>query len=214
MSQETKQVKPHPHHLRFSHDLKTLLQRLSEQPLSLQDALNSTSERGFSLVMVILVLPFLLPMPPGLTGPFGGACLLLSAQMALGRKAPWLPAKIANYRFPRSFAKTLLTNLRRITRIIEKITRPRLGKLAENPLTWRINGLCIAWLSILLISPVPLTNPFPTIAILCIAIATLESDGFLMIVGYILTGLVTLLFAFILYALWLAPSLLPSIFIS
>ncbi|HCF27578.1 MAG TPA: exopolysaccharide biosynthesis protein, partial [Cyanobacteria bacterium UBA11049] len=76
-------------HLRFSQDIKSLLQRLAEQPLSLGDILAETSERGFSLVIALLVLPFLFPIPPGLTGVPGTACLILSVQMALGRRSPW-----------------------------------------------------------------------------------------------------------------------------
>ncbi|MFN6572659.1 exopolysaccharide biosynthesis protein [Dendronalium sp. ChiSLP03b] len=199
-------------HLKFSQEIKSLLRRLAEQHLSLGDILAETSERGFSLVIALLVLPFLFPMPPGLTGPFGAACLLLSMQMVLGRRSPWLPKKIARYKFPRPFAQLLLQNLQRLTKILEKITRPRLAKIANNPLTWRINGLCISWLTILLISPIPFTNPFPTIGILILAVATIEADGLLICIGYFLTALITALFGFIGYALWLAPSLLPSIF--
>jgi hypothetical protein len=199
-------------HLRFSQDIKLLLQRLAQQPLTLGDILAETSERGFSLTIALLVLPFLFPMPPGLTGPFAGTCLLLSIQMVLGRRSPWLPKKISNYKFPRVFAQTLLQNLRRVTKILEKITRPRLVKIADNPLTWRLNGLCISWLAILLILPVPLTNPIPTVGILLLAVANIESDGLLMCVSYIFTALTTLLFAFIAYAVWIAPSLLPAIF--
>jgi hypothetical protein len=78
-------------HLRFSQDIKSLLERLANQPLTLGDILAETSERGFSLVIVLLVLPFLFPMPPGLTGPLGSACLILAVQMALGKRSPWLP---------------------------------------------------------------------------------------------------------------------------
>lgn len=198
--------------LRFSQDIKSLLQRLSEQPLTLGDILTETSERGFSLVITLLVLPFLFPMPPGLTSPLGGACLILSLQMVLGRRSPWLPKKIANYQFPSSFAQVILQNLRRVTKIIEKIARPRLKKVANHPLIWRFNGLCISWLTILLISPVPFTNPIPTVGILLLAIATIEADGLLMCISYVATVLITLIFGFIGYALWLAPNLLPAIF--
>ncbi|AFY48806.1 putative ABC-type transport system, permease component [Nostoc sp. PCC 7524] len=198
-------------HLRFSQDIKLLLQRLAEQHLSLGEILAQTSERGFSLVITLLVLPFLFPMPPGLTGPFGAACLLLSVQMILGRRSPWLPKSIARYQFPRPFAQFLLQNLRRVTKVLESITRPRLTKIAENPLTWRINGLCISWLTLLLISPIPFTNPIPTVGILLLAVATIESDGLLICISYGITVVITMLFAFIGYALWVAPSLLPSI---
>ncbi|MEA5502186.1 exopolysaccharide biosynthesis protein [Halotia wernerae UHCC 0503] len=199
-------------HLRFSQEIKSLLQRLTDEQLTIGEILAETSERGFSLVIALLVLPFLLPMPPGLTGPFGGACLLLSVQMVLGRRSPWLPRRIARYKFPRPFAKLLLQNLQRLTKILEKIARPRLKKIANNPLTWRINGLCISWLTILLILPIPFTNPIPTIGILLLAVATIEADGLLICISYAITVLITLLFGFIGYAFWLAPNLLPSIF--
>ncbi|MBX9254616.1 exopolysaccharide biosynthesis protein [Desmonostoc muscorum CCALA 125] len=199
-------------HLRFSQDIKSLLERLAEQPLTLGDILAETSERGFSLVIALLVLPFLFPMPPGLTGPFGAACLLLSVQMVLGRRSPWLPKRIANYKFPRAFAQLLLQNLGRLTKILQKIARPRLGKIAHNPLIWRINGFCISWLTILLILPIPLTNPIPTVGILLLTVATIESDGLLICISYVITAMISLLFGFIGYGLWLAPGLLPSIF--
>nr|WP_066426242.1 exopolysaccharide biosynthesis protein [Anabaena sp. 4-3] len=206
------QMDSHQIHLRFSQDIKLLLQRLAQEPLSLGEILAETSERGFSLVITLLVLPFLLPMPPGLTGPFGAACLCLSVQMILGRRSPWLPKRIARYKFPRPFAHVLLQNLRRVTKVLEKITRPRLTKIANYDLTWRINGLCISWLTLLLMLPVPFTNPIPTVGILLLAVATIESDGLLIWISYGITILITMLFGFIGYALWLAPSLLPSIF--
>ncbi|WP_339378714.1 exopolysaccharide biosynthesis protein [Calothrix sp. NIES-2100] len=199
-------------HLRFSQEIKSLLQNLAEQPLTLGEILAKTSERGFSLVIALLVLPFLFPMPPGLTGPFGAACLILSLQMVLGRRSPWLPKKIANYKFPRRFAHVLLHNMRRVTRIVEKIARPRLPKIANSNWAWRFNGFCISLLTLLLITPIPFTNPIPTVGILLLAVATIESDGLLMCISYVFTVLITGIFAFLGYALWLAPSLLPAIF--
>ena len=199
-------------HLRFSQDIKSLLERLANQPLTLGDILAETSERGFSLVIVLLVLPFLFPMPPGLTGPLGSACLILAVQMALGKRSPWLPKQIASFKFPNWFVLRLLQNLKRVTRILEKIARPRLVKLAQSRRIWRLNGVCIAWLTVLLISPIPFTNPIPTVGILLLAVATLEADGLLMCISYVVTILITLFFGFIFYALWQAPSLLPNIF--
>lgn len=198
--------------LRFSQDIKSLLEKLAQQPLTLGDILAETSERGFSLVISLLVLPFLLPAPPGLTGPLGSACIILAGQMALGKTSPWLPKKIAQVKFPHWFVLRLLQLLKKVTRVLEKITRPRLSKLARSPQAWRLNGLCIAWLSVLLISPIPFTNPIPTVGILLLAVANLEADGLLMCISYVLTILITLFFAFIIYAIWQAPSLLPALF--
>jgi hypothetical protein len=195
-------------HLKFSQDLEVLLLRAQERPLTLADILAETSERGFSLVIGLLTLPFLFPMPPGFTGPLGSGALLLALQMMVGRRSPWLPRRIAQYQFPKWISNHLLKNLRHCTQVLEKITRPRLRSIAESPYTWRLNGLCIAWLTILLILPIPFTNPIPTTGILLLAVATLEADGFLMCISYGLTIAITVAMMGAIYALWLSPSFL------
>ena len=199
-------------HLKFSQDIESLLKRLAKQPLTLGEILAETHERGFSLSIGLLVLPFLFPMPPGLSSVLGLGCFVLAIQMAMGRRVPWLPKKVAKFKFPRSFSLQLLQNIKRVTRGLEKIVRPRWLRIAESSYVWRTNGLCIAWLAILLMLPIPFTNPLPTTGILLLAVGTLEADGFLMLLGYGLTLINTLFFAFIGYALWQAPNLLPSIF--
>jgi hypothetical protein len=200
-------------HLKFSQDIKLLLQHLIDKPLTLRDVISETSERGFCLVIALLVLPFLLPTPPGLSTPLGLACLLMSGQMALGRRTPWLPKKIARFKFPDWFAKTLLRNLQRVTKVLEKISRPRLERFADNKLTWRLNGICLTWLAILLMSPYPpATNPIPAVGILLLAVATIESDGILMCLGYVATVLNTVFFGFAFYLLYTGANyLLPNL---
>ena len=79
---------------RFSQEIKALLERLVDQPLTLAHVLSETAERGFCLVIGLLVLPFLFPMPPGFTTILGSACLLLSA--GLRRQSPAVqPAAVA-----------------------------------------------------------------------------------------------------------------------
>lgn len=151
-------------------------------------------------------------MPPGLSGVLGLGCLLLGGQMALGRKSPWLPQRVAKFKFPRSFSQQLLKNVRTLTVWLEKIVRPRWKPVATNSYTWRSNGFCIAWLSILLMLPIPFTNPLPAGTILLLAIAIIEADGLVMCIGYFLTLVNTLFFLFIGYALWQAPHLLPNLF--
>lgn len=197
--------------VKFSQEIKVLLDRLAYQPLSLSDLLAETSERSFSLIIGLLVLPFLFPMPPGFTTILGSACLLLSLQMMLGRRTPWLPQRVAQFQFPRVLTLQLLNNLKRLTQVTERYVRPRLQGLAQHPYTWQINGACIAWLTLLLMSPVPLTNPIPTVGILLLAIATLEADGLIMCIGYGFAGLTTALFGLIGYLLWRSPDLIQPV---
>lgn len=193
---------------KFSQDIKSLLEQLAHQPLTLGNVLHETSERGFSLVIGLLVLPFLFPMPPGLTTIFGSACLLLSLQMALGRRTPWLPQRVAQFQFPPVLAQQILSGLRRVTRLTERFLQPRLTRLANSPHIWQINGACISWLTLLLMLPVPMTNPIPAVGILMVVIATLEADGLVMCLGYVATGLTTGLFGLLGYGLWRSPDLI------
>ncbi len=198
--------------LKFSQDLEVLLQRLSERTLTLKEMVSETSERGFSFIIGFISIPSLIPMPPGLTGVLGTLCLLLSVQMALGRQEPWLPKSIANYQFPKALALKLLTHIKGAIAILEKLTRPRLLGLVNHPYVWRFNGLCIAWLTLLLLLPIPLTNPLPTSAIILLSLATLERDGALMCFAYGLSIVVTLFFASLGYVVFQAPHLIPNPF--
>lgn len=195
-------------HLKFSQDLERLLERLADRPLTISAILSETSERGFSLAIGLLTLPFLFPMPPGMGTILGAVCFLLALQMAMGKQKPWLPHSIANFQFPKEVAIQLLKNLKKVTNNLEKITKPRLFILARNPRVWRLNGLWLAWMAFLLALPIPMTNPLPTIAMLLLAIATLEADGLLMCIAYIWGIAVTLSFGFLGYWMLQAPSLI------
>ena len=198
--------------LQFSNDLQKILEKEREQPLSLGDVLAETSERGFFLMLSLLALPFLFPMPPGMTTVFGSVCLFLSGQIVLGNQTPWLPRRTANFQLPKAFAIQLLNNLGRIAKLLEKVTRPRWPRFSRHPSVLRINGLCIIWLTLLLMLPIPFTNPVPASGILLLSISTLEEDGLLMFVGYFVVGLSTALFGALGYILWRSPNILQQVF--
>jgi hypothetical protein len=197
-------------HLRFSQELKPLIERSATQSVTLAELLAETSEQSFGLVMALLALPFLLPMPPGISTISGSGCILLGLQMLAGWKAPWLPKRIAQMKLPQAFMEKLLKLVQSITKLLEKFVRPRMPWLANNPTIWRINGLCICWLAILLMLPIPLTNPIPTVGILLFVFAMLEADGLLMCVSYGMTLVITAAVFVVGYLLWRSPELLQQ----
>ncbi len=200
-------------HLKFSQDIEELLNRLHDHPLTLGEILTETSERGFSLMIGLLALPFLSPIPLlGLNGVLGSVGVLLALQMALGLRSPWLPKSMAKVSFPRNLAKPLLSVVRQFSRFLEKISRRRLLSIALNPYIWRLNGVCMAWLTLLLMLPIPLplTNTIPAVSILILVAATLESDGFLMCMGYGLTLANTFAFGTLGYLLIKSPTLIQD----
>jgi hypothetical protein len=109
-------------------------------------------------------------------------------------------------------ALQVLNLLKRLSRWIERVARPRWANITQHPWIWQINGACIAWLTLLLMSPIPLTNPIPTVGILMLVVATLEEDGLLLCISYGLTSLITTLFGVVIYLLWKSPTLLQNLF--
>jgi hypothetical protein len=197
-------------HLKFSQELKPLVERLANQPVTLAEILEETSEQSFGLVMALLALPFLLPMPPGVSSISGGGCILLGLQMLAGWRIPWLPKRVAAIKFPQTFMAKLLKVVQTISRVLERFVRPRMPWLANNPAIWRLNGLCICWLAFLLILPIPLTNPIPTVGILLFVFAMLEADGLLMCISYGMTMAITIAVFGIGYLLWRSPELIQQ----
>ena len=197
--------------LRFSQELKLLLEQLSQRPLTLADLLHETAERSFGLMIGLLVLPFLLPMPPGFTVLSGTGCTVLGFQMILGWRSPRLPRRVGRLKFPPKTVSQMLALLQKLTRWLEWLVRPRWHHIAQHPLTWRLSGLCIVWLALLLMSPIPFTNPIPTVGILLFVVSLLESDGFLLCVSFGLTLFITAVIIGIAYLVWRSPELLQNL---
>ena len=197
--------------LKFSQYLEVFLKRLESQPLTLKDILEETSEKGFSLIIILLVLPFLVPMPPGLSSVLGFGIFVLSVQMILGKDFPWLPHRLAQFRFPRRIVLPLFKIVKFLTKWLEKIVRPRWLNIAGSRGIRRLSGLFFAWLTILLMLPIPFTNPIPTLGILLLAIANLEEDGFFICVSYGIAILISLFFGFLFYMILQASETLPQL---
>lgn len=193
---------------KFAQDLEQLLTRIQEEPLTLNDLLAETAEASFLLLIALLAAPFLIPVPPGFTTAPCFVSLLLSLQMVAGSRSPWLPNRLKQIQFPQSFVAPLLKLLGRMTHILDTLTRPRLKWMFSHPLAWQLNGLCLAWLTLLLMSPLPFTNPMFSTNILLVTIAILEKDGLLLCVGYGLAIAITGILMVIGYLLWQAPQLL------
>ncbi|GAB4213540.1 MAG: exopolysaccharide biosynthesis protein [Synechococcales cyanobacterium] len=182
----------------FSQRLQELLQDYADQPLRLGTLLERSGEEGFGLLSATLSLPFLIFVPPGLSTIVALVVALLGWQMGMGRHQPWLPRRYAQLELPPALTQGLLKNLTRLLRPLERIMRPRWPRLSQHPVARRSLGFCIAWAALLMAIPVPpvipLTNIFPSCTIVIIALAVMEGDGLLMVVGFGLTLATTVYF--------------------
>ena len=148
-------------------------------------------ERAYTLLIIILALPFCVPITvPGLSVPLGLVIAIVAGRFALGRP-PWLPQKLLGTKLPARYFRTLMEATSKIVRLLERLLRPRWLALTATPRLVRLHALmvCIAAIALLIPAPIPFSNTLPALGILFVAAGTMERDGPAILVGYFFTAL-------------------------
>ncbi len=172
----------------LSAQLRDMAIRLGNEQVRLSEMMAMFQGRTLYVLLIILALPFLLPVPlPFLSTPFGVVIALTGLRIALRRKA-WIPSGLASREVPAGFLPRLLVAAGRITSWLERLARPRWISAANLRRFHRLSGALIACggLLLLLPIPVPFTNFFPASAIVLLATASLRRDGLCLVAGSVL----------------------------
>src|SRR5271165_7645977 len=104
---------------------------VTSERVALGDMTEFLGDRSFGGLLLVLALPMALPVPaPGISVLFGVPLIVISAQLALGYRKPWLPARLARRSVPRSTFSTIVDRMLPTLRRLERIVRPRAGWLA------------------------------------------------------------------------------------
>lgn len=180
------ELRKRPPPKKLSEEIAGLRERFAEGPLTLGEVVTVLKGRAWTLVLILLALPFITPIPlPFLSTPFGLAIGLISLRLALGQR-PWLPARLLAKPLPPDFFGKVLKFSAGVLRFLEKLLRPRMAWFAEAPVMVRIHAfMMLAGAAILLLPlPVPFTNAFPAWMIVFIAGGLLERDGVAVAAGY------------------------------
>jgi hypothetical protein len=191
-----------PAHPPLSESLQRFVEYdVAHDELTLNHLLDQTEGRGAYVLIILLNLPFLVPISvPGFSILFGAVTVVLAVRMAL-RLPPHLPRFIGEHKFHSDAMKKVLLGSVKLLRLLEKLVRPR----ETQWLSWRAacigNSLLIALMGFMLILPippiVPLTNTFPAYAIVVLAASMMEEDGVAIWIGYALALLAVGYFVFI-----------------
>jgi hypothetical protein len=171
--------------VRLSKVIENLIKVCDRGDLTLGDFLHELSVYGHMLVCLACAAPFLLPIPlPGLSTVFGFVICVASLQIAFN-KDPWVPKSWRERQIPAEVVKKIFTALLRVTHYTEKAVKPRLRFFARHPGAVRFNGVVIFVISLLLSLPMPPGfNAPPALAIVLLALGTLERDGLAVMLGY------------------------------
>ncbi len=174
---------------RLSADLAELLRLADGRALTLGELEALLQGRGFGLFILLMSLPFLIPVAiPGLSVPFGIVVLLIGVRIACGRK-PSLPAFILRRQIKFATLERIVgTGLKLCTRM-EKLVKPRMEFLQRGPGMANLIGIGIASGGLQLLLPlpplIPLSNFIPAVSVVFLTAGMLERDGLLVLAGYV-----------------------------
>jgi len=177
---------PAPTPRRLSEELAELNARSGDRAVTLREVIITLRHRAYTLLIILLALPFIQPVPlPGLSTPLGLAIVLIALRMSLGQR-PWLPKRIQRAKLPPGFFGKILNVTKRLLRFLESILCPRLPAVTSRPWLNQLHAIVIlAAAAILLLPlPIPLSNLLPAWAIFLIASGLLERDGLFIVLGY------------------------------
>jgi hypothetical protein len=177
---------PGPAPRKLSEVLEQLITEFQTRRVSLREVIVVLQGRAYNLLMLLLALPFLLPLPlPGLSSVLGLVIAAIALRLTLGQK-PWLPASLLDRELPPKFFPTLLGGARRVLRFLEVMLKPRQLWLTASPLLGQLHAFIILMAALVLLLPLPPgTNFPPALYIVIMAGGLLERDGRFILAGYL-----------------------------
>jgi hypothetical protein len=168
---------------------------------TLNGLLERTEGRGHFLVIILLCLPFVVPVSiPGASTLIGLVVGLLSLRLAFGQP-PRLPRFLGERSLPRGLEQKLLKVSVKFLRLLERLVRPRQTRWLAWPSARCVNALLLVFLAALLALPIPpvvlFTNTLPALAIILIAASMMEEDGVTIFIGYLLSLVAVIYFVLV-----------------
>lgn len=176
--------------LPLSRRLAQIIEETEAERLSFTDLAAQLQSRAWGGLLFIFAAINVLPLPPGTSVFFAIPLIIVSAQMVIGRASPWFPARIDRRGVRKSELERLVAKMHGFEARIERVFKPRLGKLT-GPTATRLIGLACLFLALLAAIPIPLFHMAPAAAILLFGLALIYRDGVVVIAAAI-AGLLSL----------------------
>ncbi len=181
---------------RFTETLRAIERRAADGPLTLGELFSICGPQGHAFVAIFLVLPFLQPVPlPGISSAIGIVLVIVGAFVTLQRP-PWLPRRLRDLVVQPDVVLRICARLEKLLGRLEKVVQPR-GQWLFSQRWFRLTNGAIWIIHALVFSlplPIPLTNFFPAVVILLLALGTLEEDFRVIAVSYVAALLNVLFF--------------------
>ncbi len=170
-----------------------------EHQVTVSNIMAVVGRRAYGPLLLLVGLFSLSPatIVPGMTWFSAALTLLLSVQMMLGARHPWLPQRVLRARISRAAIRRACESLRSWARRIDAVLKPRLTALSEAPFVNVVGLFCAAAaLATFPLGLIPLAPVAPGLAITLVGLGLFVRDGLLLLFGgMIVVGASALAFA-------------------
>lgn len=175
--------------------------------VTLADVLKVGKERIFGLIFAflgsILVLPFSVP---GLGILVGFIILVVSVQLAVGAKSPWIPKKLINKPIALKTVQGVMKQGILWLRRIEMLSRPRLLYIFSSFMGRGVAGSSLTLVAIFLMIGLPGLLTLAGVGVLMTGLGLLVDDGAIFLTGVAVCIFADLLGVSMVLALWMGGS--------
>ena len=162
-----------------------------DERVAVSDIVDEIGEGAFAPLMLVPALIMVSPATTvfGVATVCGLAIVLIAFQMVIGREELWLPGFVRRRTVPRKRLDTALRWLSRPARLVDSLTRRRLGVLTAAPFDrlWALVCL-VGALVVPLFELVPMSATILGLAISLFGLAMVARDGLLVLLGLAVLG--------------------------
>lgn len=170
----------------------------NSRDITLGDILDIVGRQAYGPLLLIIGVMSVSPLAllPGSTWAFALLTLLVAAQMAFNLKHPWLPRSALRLSFPEDKVAGAIDKVRPWTAAVDKVVKPRMEFLAQEPWLLLIAVLAIAAAIVTFpLSFIPFAPLIPGLAVILVGLGVTARDGLVLGIAIMLVGLA---------AVWLA----------
>ena len=165
--------------------LSRVLNELDTHAVSVGDLSRKFSHRSFGGVIAVLAL---LGMIPGISFVAGAIIMVIGIQMMGGTTTPVLPGLLTRRTIKVERLRKLLAKPTQYLIKLETIIKPRWSAVFH-PGCYRLLGALVFLLALAMISPLPLSNLLPALALIHLSLGFLEHDGVAIVTGLITSAI-------------------------
>ena len=157
-------------------------------------------EKSFAVLFLVLLGVPALPLPTGgATHVFEIIAILLAVQLVAGRDRIWLPRRWRSLKLAGDRQQRFISGLMRLTRTLERISKPRLRFLFDHRLTNVVFGVLViaGSLGAFLAPPFSGLDTLPALGVVLLSLAVLLED-FAIVLAALVVGIAGVVLEFVL----------------